>query len=490
MELDKDLAARQEARLLCRQAEKAQVTLAQLGQEKLDAIVTAVAKAFDAAAVELAELAVRETGFGNVEDKVRKNRFASRNVLQAMEGMKCVGVLKAVSGEKLWELGVPVGVIAAIVPSTNPTSTVCYKTLIALKSGNAIVFSPHPKALECTLRAAKLVAAAAEKAGAPAGCVACLSLASMAGCQELMATPEVKLILATGGPGMVKAAYSSGKPAIGVGAGNGPVYIHHSADVQKAIRCILQSKTFDNGTVCASEQSIVVEKSMEETVRQEAKRQGFYFMDKTQAGALAKLLFQPNGVLNPAIVGRTAVKLAEMAGFCVPCGTKILVAREQEAGPTRPYSMEKLCPVLALFVMEDEDAVLKKAIEVLRHEGSGHTFAMHAEDETVVRKFAAEIPVSRFLVNTPAALGGIGATSGLFPALTLGCGAVGGSSSSNNISPMDLINIRRVAWGCEDAPMHPKVVENDLVERITQIILEKLGQEEGPPENAGPHELK
>ena len=474
MELDKDLAARQEARLLARQAQKAQVPLAAMGQEKLDRIVEAVAKAFDGAAVELAELAVRETGFGNSEDKVRKNRFASRDVSAAMRGMKCVGELNAVSGEKVWEVGVPVGVIAAIVPSTNPTSTVCYKALIALKSGNSIVFSPHPKALECTLRAARIVAAAAEKAGAPVGSIGCLSLASMAGCQELMATPEVKLILATGGPGMVKAAYSSGKPAIGVGAGNGPVYIHHSADVKEAISCILRSKTFDNGTVCASEQSIVVEKRMEQAVREEAKRQGFYFMDKEEAGRLAKLLFQPNGALNPAIVGRSADKLAQMAGFCVPSGTKILVAREQEAGPTRPYSMEKLCPVLAFFVMDDEDAVLQKAIEVLRHEGSGHTFAMHAQDEKVVRKFAAEIPVSRFLVNTPAALGGIGATTKLFPALTLGCGAVGGSSSSNNISPMDLINIRRVAWGVEKMPEAKKDNQDDLVERIAMKILERL----------------
>ena len=474
MDLDTDLAARQEARLLCRQAEKAQIALCRMSQEKLDSIVEAIAKAFDGAAVELAELAVSETGFGNVEDKITKNRFASRDVAAAVRGMKCVGVLKAEPGEKLWELGVPVGVIASIVPSTNPTSTVCYKAMIAIKSGNSIVFSPHPKALECTLRAARIVAAAAEKAGAPAGTVGCVSLASMAGCQELMAAPEVKLILATGGPGMVKAAYSSGKPAIGVGAGNGPVYIHHSADVKAAIGCILRSKTFDNGTVCASEQSIVVEKAMENAVREEAKRQGFYFMDKEQAGSLAKLLFQSSGALNPAIVGKNAEKLAQMAGFSVPYGTKILVAREQEAGPTRPYSMEKLCPVLAFFVMENEDAVLKKAIEVLRHEGSGHTFAMHAEDPDVVRKFAQEIPVSRFLVNTPAALGGIGATTKLFPALTLGCGAVGGSSSSNNISPMDLINIRRVAWGCEETATPKKTVDEDLVERITQKILEKL----------------
>ena len=474
MEFDKDLAARQEARLLCRQGEKAQKILAQMGQEQLDAIVEAVAKAFSGAAVELAELAVRETGFGNTEDKVTKNLFASKTVADAVRGMKTVGVLKESSEEKLWEVGVPVGLIAAIVPSTNPTSTVCYKAIIALKSGNAIVFSPHPKAVDCTLRAARIVAAAAEKAGAPAGSVGCLSMAAMAGCQELMAAPEVKLILATGGPGMVRAAYSSGKPAIGVGAGNGPAYIHKSADVKHAVSCIARSKSFDYGTVCASEQSIVVEACMEKAVREEAQKQGFFFMSAIEAGMLAKLLFRPSGALNPEIVGRPAEKLAQMAGFSVPRGTKILVAREQEAGPTRPYSMEKLCPVLAFFVMESEDAVLAKAIEVLEHEGSGHTFAIHAADTAVVRKFALRIPVSRFLVNTPAALGGIGATTGLFPALTLGCGAVGGSSSSNNISPLDLINIRRVAWDNGTLPAAERKVDNDLVELLTAKILERL----------------
>ena len=259
-----------------------------------------------------------------------------------------------------------------------------------------------------------------------------------------------------------------------MGAGNGPAYIHHSADVKNAIACIAKSKNFDYGTVCASEQSIIVEKTMEQTVKEEAQRQGFYFMDENQAGQLAKLLFKPNGALNPQIVGRPATKLAQMAGFSVPPDTKILVAREQEAGPTRPYSMEKLCPVLAFFVMDSEDAVLAKVIEVLEHEGSGHTFAIHAEDKEVVRKFALQIPVSRFLVNTPAALGGIGATTKLFPALTLGCGAVGGSASSNNISPMDLVNIRRVAWDVEGQAKPQISVNADLVELLTAKILERL----------------
>ncbi len=472
MELDKDLKARQEARDLAKAAHNAQDTLARMPQEKLDAIVESVAEVFSAAAHRLAEMAVEETGFGNVPDKITKNEFASKKVLSAIRGMKTVGVLKELPQEKLWEIGVPVGVIAAIVPSTNPTSTVCYKAMIALKSGNAIVFSPHPKAAKCTMEAARLVAEAAQRAGAPAGAVGCLSIPSMAGCKELMTVPEVKLILATGGPAMVKAAYSSGKPAIGVGAGNGPVYIHHSADVEKALSCVLRSKTFDNGTVCASEQSIVVEKSLEQQVKSAAEKLGFYFMNPDQAGRLAGFLFRPDGSLNPEIVGKPAITLAQKAGFSVPPDTKILVAREQEAGPTRPYSMEKLCPVLAFFVMDNEDAVLQKAVEVLRHEGSGHTFAMHAQDTSVVRKFAKEIPVSRFLVNTPAALGGIGATTGLFAALTLGCGAVGGSSSSNNISPLDLINIRRVAWGSEETA--DTSVPADLVEILTAKILERL----------------
>jgi len=474
LDFDKDLLARQEARTLAVQAEKAQRQLALMGQSKLDAIVEAVAAAFAREAETLAVLAEQETGFGNPADKAVKNRFASETVAEAVRGMKTVGILRETDG--IWEVGVPMGVIAAIVPSTNPTSTVCYKAIIALKAGCSIVFSSHPKAIGCTRRATEIVAEAAEAAGAPKGSVSCLSIPSLDGCQELMKAKETRLILATGGPGMVKAAYSSGKPAIGVGAGNGPAYIHHSADVAKALGCILRSKTFDNGTVCASEQSIIAEKKMEQAILAEGKKLGYYFMNEQEAGALGKLLFRPNGTLNPEIVGKNAIFLAQKAGFSVPKDTKILVAREQEAGPSRPYSMEKLCPVLALYLMDSEDAVLDKCVEVLTFEGSGHTFAMHAEDEAVVRRFAEKIPVSRFLVNTPAALGGIGATTKLFPALTLGCGAVGGSSSSNNISPMDLINIRRIAWGKEQSVSSQPQLNTDLVDLLTQKIMEKLKQ--------------
>ena len=465
--MDKDLQAKQEARDLAKQAELAQRQLFTFSQEKLNAITEAVAKTFEAAAAELAQMACEETGFGNVEDKITKNRFASRTVLEAIKPMKCVGILKEAS--ELWEVGVPVGVIAAIVPSTNPTSTVCYKAMIALKAGNAIIFSPHPKALACTLRATRIVAEAAEKAGAPKGCVSCLTIPSLDGCRELMSVEQVKLILATGGPAMVKAAYSSGKPAIGVGAGNGPAYLHPSCDLKDALEKILKSKTFDNGTVCASEQSVIVESAMDAQAAQMAKSMGYYFMKDQEAKALGGILFRPNGALNPEIVGKPAKVLAEKAGFSVPAGTKILVAREQDAGAKYPYSHEKLCPVLAWFTVEDEEAARKLAVKVLCHEGVGHTFSIHAKDKDAVRRFCREIPVSRFLVNAPAAQGGIGAVTKLFPALTLGCGAVGGSSSSNNISPMDLVNIRKVAWG--------QGSEDDLVEILTMKILERLNKE-------------
>lgn len=475
MEFDKDLRARQEARDAAKRSEQAQKALSRMPQSKLDAIVEAVAEAFSRQANVLAEMAVAETGFGNAADKTAKNQFASHRVAQALRGMKTVGVLEEKEG--IWEIGVPMGVIAAIVPSTNPTSTVCYKAMIALKAGCSIVFSPHPKAIGCTLEAARIVSQAAENAGAPEGSVQCLSIPSLEGCQELMKAPQVRLILATGGPGMVKAAYSSGKPAIGVGAGNGPAYIHHSADIADALQKIVKSKTFDYGTVCASEQSIIIERTMEQAVVREAGKQGCYFMNEQQATALGKLLFRPNGTLNPDIVGKAATILAEKAGFAVPRDTKVLVARQEQAGPSQPYSMEKLCPVLAFYVMDSEDAVLNMCVQILTHEGSGHTFAMHAQDKDVVRRFAAHIPVSRFLVNTPAALGGIGASTKLFPALTLGCGAVGGSSSSNNISPMDLINIRRVAWDAEERQSGAAVsVNEELVELLTRKIMERINE--------------
>ncbi|MBP3413478.1 MAG: acetaldehyde dehydrogenase (acetylating) [Oscillospiraceae bacterium] len=479
MELDKDLRSRQETRELMEQAEKAFHSLRTFSQEQLDRIVKAIRDAAMEHAQELGAMACSETGFGNAKDKAEKNRFAADRVYRAIQDMKAVGILKQEQG--LWEIGVPVGVIAGIVPSTNPTSTVIYKAMIALKAGSPIVFSPHPGAVQSTCKTAKLLAEAAEKAGCPKGAIGCISTPTMEAVQELMQHKHTRLILATGGGAMVKAAYSSGKPAIGVGAGNGPAYIHKSADISKAVRDIIRSKTFDNGTICASEQSVILEDCCADRVKEEFRKQGAYFLNTEEAGKLAAILLRPNGTMNPKVVGKTAQQVAAMAGVTVPEHTTVLIAHETEAGPTRPYSREKLCPILALFVERNEDTILKRAVEVLLGEGAGHTFSIHATDEAVIRRFALEIPVSRFLVNTPSSLGGIGATTRLFPALTLGCGAVGGSSSSNNISPLDLINIRRVAWGekqAEASTTSTPTLDADLIESLTQEILKKLRRNE------------
>ena len=479
--MDKDLSSRQEARTLCAQAGQAQARLARFSQEQLNAITKAVADAFSKEAVRLAEMAVSETGFGNVTDKTEKNRFASQDVLEAIEGIQTVGILHQT--DTLWEIGVPMGVIAGVVPSTNPTSTVCYKSLIALKSGNAIVFSPHPSAAKCTLEAARVVAQAAEKAGCPKGAVACLTIPSMEGCQELMRCPEVRLILATGGPGLVKAAYSSGTPAIGVGAGNGPAYLHRSCDISKAVEKVFRSKTFDNGTVCASEQSIIVEAPQQAAAEKAIEAQGGYFLPTEDAKKLSAVLFRGNGSMNPQTVGRTPAQLADLAGIRIPKGTRVLLGRENGVGPKHPFSQEKLCPVLGFFVEENEDAVLNRVKEILQHEGRGHTFTIHASDEAVIRRFSLEVPVSRFLVNMPAVQGGIGAESALFPAMTLGCGAVGGSSSSNNVGPLDLINLRRVAFPVQNR-FHRKgipvqstsgtTLSPELLSALTAALLERL----------------
>ena len=476
MELSKDLMSRQEVRNLVDAAYEAQKTLRELDQAAVDRIVEAMAKAGSQNAGVLAEEARRETGFGTVADKTEKNRFASMTLWEHIKDLPTVGILHRDEARKVWDIGVPVGVVAGIVPSTNPTSTVIYKAMIALKAGNSIVFSPHPGAKACTIHAAKLMAEAAERAGCPAGAVGCITTPTMDAVEELMKHPRVKLILATGGSAMVRAAYSSGKPAIGVGAGNGPAYLHPSCDVKQAIAHIVRSKTFDNGTVCASEQSIIAEKNMAAAVEAELKRQGCWILDDADAKRLAALLFRGNGTMNPQIVGKPASEIAQMAGLSDGAKqARVLVARENGVGKKFPYSMEKLCPVLGYYVVENEDVALSRACEILEHEGSGHTFSIHCQDEAVVRRFAHRIPVSRFLVNTPAALGGIGSTTGLFPALTLGCGAVGGSSSSNNIGPLDLINIRRVAWGtgcCQSQGDHS--ADEDLVERLTQRLLDKI----------------
>lgn len=450
MEYDKDLRSIQEARDLMKSAKQAQKQLAEYDQQQIDALVKAIADACIAEAEHLAKMAHEETGFGKWQDKVLKNLLGSRIVYDAIKDMKTVGVLKEDPVNKVTEIAVPVGVVVALIPSTNPTSTTMYKTLISLKAGNSIVISPHPNASGCIIETVRIMQEAARKAGAPDNVIQVVTTPTMQSTQELMKHPDTGVILATGGEAMVKSAYSSGNPALGVGPGNGPSFIERTADVPKAVKRILDSQTFDNGTICASEQSIITEACIKDQVIAEMKRQHFYFMNTEETAQVGKFIMRANNTMNPKIVGKCAQSIAKMAGISIPADTLVLVANDQGIGRDHPYSREKLCPILAFFVVNDWEEACDLSIRLLENEGSGHTMTMHTNDPEVVRKFGLRKPVSRVIVNTPGSLGGVGATTGLMPALTLGCGAVGGSATSDNIGPMNLINIRRVAYGlCE-----------------------------------------
>ncbi len=476
--MDKDLQSVAQVRELLKKAEEAQCQLAEKSQQELDNIIKSIAEAGEKNAAVLGEMACKETGFGNSEDKKIKNIFASKTLFESVKDIKAKGILNVDEKNKITDIGAPVGVITGIIPTTNPTSAVIYKSIIALKGGNAIVFSPHPGALKCILETVRIVSEAAKAAGCPDGAVSCISIPTLEATKELMRHKITKLILATGGPSMVKSAYSSGTPAIGVGAGNGPAFIDKSADVPAAIKRIIQSKTFDNGTICASEQSIIIEKCMEPAVKKALADEKAYLLCGSEAEVLGKYILRENGSMNPAIVGKKAVDIAKLAGLKnVPEDTSVLVARETRVGMQAPYSHEKLAPILALFVEENLDRVLERCIEILMFEGAGHTFCIHAEDKGIIEKFALKIPASRILVNTPGSLGGVGATTNLLPAFTLGCGAVGGSSSSNNIGPLDLINIKRVAVGTKELgeiKENKREIDEKTLEALVQSIIKKL----------------
>lgn len=448
--MDRDLQSIQEVRDLIARAKAAQRQLAEMPQERLDAICKAVAEACAAKAEPLAKMAVEETGYGVWQDKVLKNLLGSSITYESIREMRAVGVLREDKARGILEVGVPMGVVAALIPSTNPTSTAMYKSIISLKAGNAIVISPHPGAKQCIIETVKVIAEAAKRAGAPDGWVGCITITTMEATNALLTSRDIGVILATGGEAMVRAAYSSGNPAIGVGPGNGPAFIERSADIPLAVKHILDSKTFDNGTICASEQSIVTEGCIAEKVEAELKRQGGYFLDKGESERLGGVLLRGNGTMNPRIVGKSAQAIADMAGISIPAGTRVLISRQTEVGKQNPYSREKLCPVLAYYVEDSWERACQRSIAILQNEGAGHTMTIHSNDQNVIREFALKKPVSRLLVNTPGALGGVGATTGLAPALTLGCGAVGGSATSDNITPLNLINIRRVAWGVRE----------------------------------------
>ena len=450
MEFDKDLRSIQEVRSLVARAKAAQEEYAGFDQERVDRLVKSIAAACAANAERLAKMAVEETGFGVWQDKVLKNLLGSTMTYESIKDLKTIGILREDREKKLWEVAVPMGIVAALIPSTNPTSTVMYKTLIALKAGNAIIISPHPGARNCTVETCRIIQEAAASAGAPAGLVQCVTVPTQEGTNALLKPRDIGIILATGGEAMVRAAYCSGNPALGVGPGNGPSYIEKSADIPKAVKHIFDIKTFDNGTICASEQSIITERCIQDRVVAEVKKQGGYFMSPEESERVGRFIMRANGTMNPKIVGRSAQVIAQMAGISIPAGTRVLVSPQTTVGKDNPYSREKLCPILAFYVEDGWESACSRSIEILQNEGVGHTMTIHSEDMSVIREFALKKPVSRLLVNTPGALGGVGAVTGLQPALTLGCGAVGGSATSDNVGPMNLINIRRVAFGLRE----------------------------------------
>ena len=450
MPFDYDLISIQEARDAARKAKAAQQVFAEFPQEKIDLIIKAMAEAGNANAEWLAKMAVDETKFGVFEDKVTKNTFAATDVYNYIKDMKTVGVIKEDAEKKILEVGAPVGVIMGIVPSTNPTSTVIYKALISLKSGNAIVFSPHPSASRCTFAAAQVMHEAAVKAGAPEGIVGCLSKTTMAATEELMHHDDTAVILATGGSAMVKAAYSAGKPAYGVGPGNVPVFIERTADIRQAVADVIGSKTFDNGTICASEQAVIADEPIKDQVIAEMEAQGAYFLDREEVKLVTRAVMTARGGMNPALVGKSAKVVADKAGIKVPEGTRVLVAPLEGYGPNYPLSYEKLTTVLGFYTAKDWHEACLLSIELLKLGGIGHSFVIHTQDEQVAREFIKK-PVFRILVNTPSSLGAIGYTTGLAPSLTLGCGTWGGSSTSDNVTPLHLINIKRQAYGLKQA---------------------------------------
>ncbi len=436
-----------EARDLVERAHAAFLKFQHFSQEQVDGIIDAMAEAATANAEHLARLAVEETTYGRVEDKVQKNLFSSRRVYEAVRALKTVGVVREDRAQGVMDVAVPVGVVAAILPSTNPTSTAIYKILIALKGRNAIVVSPHPSAIRCTCATVAVMREAAVRAGAPQDVICCFQTPSQAGTQELMKHRRTAVVLATGGMGIVRAAYSSGKPAFGVGPGNVPAFIEKSADVAKAVADVVFGKTFDNGTICSSEQALVAEEAVREHVLEELRRNQAHFLSTQEIEALGKQMVNLEAhTINPKFVGKSAARVAELAGFQVLPETRVLVAQLAGVGREHPLSAEKLSPVLALYFVPDRAAAFDLCERLLRFGGLGHTSVIHSRDDQVVREFGVRMPAGRVVVNSPAPQGSIGASTNLFPAMTLGCGAMGGNITSDNISPLHLVNLKRVAY--------------------------------------------
>lgn len=450
--MDKDLQSVQEARDLARKAKEAQLEFKHYNQEQVDKIVKAMADAGFQASEKLARMAHEETGFGVVEHKVIKNQFGTRSVYESIKDLKSVGVISVKNNGKIVKIAEPMGVVAALIPSTNPTSTMMFKTLISLKCRNSIVASPHPMAVNCITEANNILNEAAVKAGAPQGLIHTLSKPTLAGTEALMKDKNVGVILATGSTPMVKAAYSTGTPALGVGSGNVPAFIERSANYQKAVADIIYGTTFDNGTLCSSEQAMIVDKPLKEKVITEAKKQGCYFVNEEEKMKLENAVAK-GGKINADIVGKPAAFIANYAGFSVPENTKVLAAECTSVGKDEPLSMEKLSPMLAFYVVDGWLEGCHKCIDLLQFGGIGHTLAIHSNDKDIIMKFALEKPAFRVVVNTPSSVGAVGYSTDLIPSMTLGPGTWGGSIISENVSAMHLMNIKTLAF--ESNPVNP-----------------------------------
>jgi len=453
MLLDKDLQSIQEMRELVQKAKQAQIEFRAYDQTRVDRICRAMADAGYEAAEKLARMAHEETGFGNPEDKKKKNEFATRRVCESIRDLRSVGVIREDREKRIIEIAEPMGVVAALIPSTNPTSTMMFKAIISLKGRNAIVASPHPKAVKCTMEAAQIISHAAEAAGAPQGLIQCLSTPTIEATNALIKHKDIAVILATGSTPMVKAAYSSGKPAYGVGPGNVPAYIEKTANIKKAVADIVTGKTFDNGVLCSTEASVIVDSAIKSGVIDEFKKRNCYFVEGDDKEKLSQLMFDQRGELNPDIVGKPATYIAQKAGITVPADTRVLIVELQGVGKEYPLSHEKLSPVLSFYTVDNWREGCERCIELLEFGGIGHTMVIHSMDEDIIMKFALEKPAFRILVNTVGALGAIGFTNELLPSMTLGPGTFGGSIISENVSAKHLFNVKRLAF--ETRPINP-----------------------------------
>ena len=481
--MDQDLLSIQEARDLTSRAFDAWKVWAKASQEQVDRVCAAMADAAFNASERLGQMAHEETGYGVPAHKRLKNEFAARTVWESIRDIKTTGVIGHDPVKKIYEIAWPMGVVAALTPSTNPTSTVIYKILIAVKARDAIVIAPHPSAAKCCFETAALMAKVAEENGAPAGLISCMRHVSLAGTQELMSHKYVAVILATGGTPMVRAAHSTGKPAYGVGPGNVPAYVDRSADLEKAARYITASKAFDCSTICATEQAVIADKPIAARLREMMIKEGAYFTSEPETERLRGLLFTAEGGMVTSTVGKPAVHLARLAGISVPQGTRVLVTPLKKVGKEEPLSREKLTTVLGWYEADGWEAGCERCIELIQFGGRGHSLVIHATDDKVIMAFGLEKPVFRIAVNTMATLGAIGLTTGLFPSLTLGAGGVGGSITGDNVTTYHLFNVKRLAYELTPPPSAAlsvptgspsQVASAEEIERVVRSVVQEI----------------